>query len=202
MIWCKQSICLMYLVTILSHCLNLDMILIHSEMNHKKRAKTQMRFIEKNEFAMILIIIFETEHTSFNFQQKCWNNHFFESSWFKIVENQILCRTRRLKNSSLKINLCEYFVVETWNTKQMSRNVDKALFEIFANLFKNLLDENETEFLKVEKWIWFQDHFLSVNHLLLQIFESENFANRILFELALLKHLISLEFEKKIVFFW
>ena len=184
------------------YCLKFDVIFIHFEMNHKKRTKTQFRFTKENEFVMIFIIAFEVDHTSFNLQKKCWHNYFFENFWFKTMRNQTLYRTRRFDNFLSKINLCEYFVSHTWNIKQISRNIDKTLSEIFVNLSRNLLNENEIEYLKMSEWIWFRNQLLSVNHSFLQSLKSDDFANRIFFESTFFKHLISLEFEEKIVVFW
>lgn len=91
--------------------------------------------------------------------------------------NQTLCRTPRLGNRSSKVNLCEYFVASTRDTKQMGSNIDKALPEISAHLSRDLLEKNETGYLDVGEWVWFENHLLPVNHPRLQSLGAKNHAH-------------------------
>ena len=198
LIFIKQSETLIYLHDVFLQ-LKIDVVIIHSNMTSTVKTITQNRFNEKIDSAMILITTFDVDAIELNLQTKCFHVHFFKSSWSRDTFLQENKRCRRLDNSFSFVKIYEYFVQNTFDSRQITRNVEKFMLEIFAHLSQDLMIEQENETVEIENWIWWREELMLINDRRLREVSTKKL---IMFSIELLRHMITQQSDKKIVSSW
>ena len=91
---------------------------------------------------MILLVIFALVAVRINFQKNCWRIHIIESFNNEDIRDQIIDRVRRFENSSRIVFLYKYFISDIFDSKIMTRNLQKAISQIMIELNKEIFNDS------------------------------------------------------------
>ena len=94
-------------------------------------------------------------------QAQCWNCHLFDLPLSDPLETQAIgCILHLGQQSTVKVY--SYIVTDSFNAKQLIKNVEKALPEITAQLNMSLFGSaSENDSVSLGCWVWNGDHSIS-----------------------------------------
>jgi SNF2 family DNA or RNA helicase len=125
------------------HEAGIEAEIFHSGLNGKEREDLMGRFTEERDKCMVMICSMNVNAHGINLQKLCHNCHMFDIAMADSIQDQAISRLQRLGQKDI-VRVWEYRVRKSFNMKQVSNSIAKALAGVVANL-------NEREFeLRVE----------------------------------------------------
>lgn len=116
---------------------------------------------------MILVTSFDSECTSWNFQERCWHVHFFESAYNNAIENQAFIRVRWLSNPVKVRHLFPYVIDWTFSffntVNKIKKCIPKTTALLSRKIFENVGVENKGE-IDIGQWVWCDGHSLDAHN--------------------------------------
>ena len=160
--------------------LDVDVLLFAAFQLQDERNKVVDFFIVNFKTAMILIDTYACANIDLNFQHNCWHVHIFEHFNNDEIITQFIERIKRLKNLNSIVYVNEFFVKKTFNDRQITVNIQKAIFDVMTELNKRLFYEienfNDDARTKLNDYIYYNEKIVSAKSM-------SNYKN---FELSLL----------------
>ena len=186
-IWFQTSAVLIKIKVVLQNLLNFDCRCYYVDQARSEQKKITVLFNENLNQAQVLLFTFDSERNQkIDLQKRCRFMHFFEFFMNNDIEEQCICRIKRIENSWNVIYIFKYYVFDTIASQSVIRNIEKCFFETSTNFNREIVDdEKKIEHDEIEKWIKQNDHlwfviFVEMTSLNLQSLSSTEFVRYIL----------------------
>jgi hypothetical protein len=127
---------------------NIDCRVLHAALTHEERDRLIKEFNNSPDTAMVLICSYSVNATGLNLQARCRNTHLFDYPLSEGTVQQAVGRLRRLGQRWI-VKVFEYRVPNSFNTRQITHTMSKAMPGLVADLDRALFRLNELDDGKV-----------------------------------------------------
>lgn len=148
------------LVYVVLKLIGLEVGHISAYMTSTERQATVDRFNKKGSGLMALVMPYAIAAVGLNLQNDCWRVHCFEQPHNIAIASQAIGRARRLGNPSKWVYVYEYTIPNTFDSRGVKRNIEKAIPQAFAELNQNVIfmkgpedDEDEDQEFTTIDWV-------------------------------------------------
>lgn len=107
----------------------------------------------EQDSCMVLIYSYYVNSMGSNMQVQCWNYYLFDLPLSNSLEMQAIGYILHLGQQST-VKVYSYIVTDSFNTKQLIKNIEKALPEITAQLNMSLFGSaSENDSVSLDCWV-------------------------------------------------
>ncbi|KAM5448074.1 hypothetical protein MaudCBS49596_005660, partial [Microsporum audouinii] len=125
------------LITAALRLLNIDSRVYHAALTTKERAELVREFCTSSTSAMVLVCSYSVNSAGMNLQAKCRNIHLFDTAMSEAITRQAIGRCARLGQTRI-VKVYEYRVPRSFNIRQVTNNVQKAIPGMIAELNRGI----------------------------------------------------------------
>lgn len=118
--------------------LNIEVITLSAFQKADERDRIIEDFNEFNRKPMVFLITYAIGSTGLNLQKDCHRVHLVEGATNLGTLGQSIGRVRRLGNPSSVVYVYEYYVNGTFDSKNVWRNIEKAVPQAMAELNRQI----------------------------------------------------------------
>ena len=126
--------------------LNIDSILYSSQMRADETDRAVQRFNEYLKSDYVFITSYNKGGYGMNLQHRCCNVLMVEPPPSEAAAVQAAGRARRMGNPFRVVNVYEFFLKDSFNSKQTARNRQKALPSLVAELNRQMFSGENGEY--------------------------------------------------------
>ncbi len=135
--WCHVPAVSLYIQTLLK-LLGIDSHVMTSHMTAAQRREVAQEFDRNPYKYKVLITPYGLACTGYNFQHSCWHLHCYEVSLNEGITAQAIGRNRRIGCPSDVVYVYLYYIQGTFDDRQMTNNMIKAMPQVFAELNREI----------------------------------------------------------------